>query len=173
MFSVAPSFNWLGTFRQEAPTVDRPVPATPLASRRTVLLVEHRQEVCERLSAALQSQDVTLAFAATSASARDWLRRWRCSLVLASVGLPDESGWLMASKMVRSRTKQRVWLYTASESCADRQWLALTRVEQLIYHDGDTERLANEVHRRLRGCVANRTIGWGKFFSIDPPDLGR
>lgn len=116
---------------------------------KRVLLVEHRDEVFDRLAVDLVSIQfhVTRAFTASAASRR--FAACPSDLMIAHVDLPDESGWLLAAKLRLVFPTARIWLYTAHPSALDRNRARYLGVARLMHYGGDLLRLGGKVLNRL------------------------
>lgn len=132
----------------ESETARAAVCAPPGRLKRA-LLVEHRDEVFDRLAADLVPIQfhVTRAFNASAASRR--FAACPSDLMIANVDLPDESGWLLACKTRLVFPTARIWLYTAHPSALDRNRARYLGVARLIHYGGDLLRLGGKVLKRL------------------------
>lgn len=115
----------------------------------TVLIVEHRDEFFAGLASVLASEGLCVKRAATADEATQNLCEGIPDLILANCELPDESGWLMASKWCLTRQPKRVWLYQAWPAVFDQDWVELTKVERILYYEGDLLGLAEQVRSQL------------------------
>jgi ActR/RegA family two-component response regulator len=130
-------------------------PAEPRRSRRrTVLLVEPRDEVFARLAADITAAGIRVdrALSAAEASRRYALRRPH--LMVAEVDLPDESAWLFAGKLRVADPGARIWIYTPWSSAVEVAMANFVGADELIEYGGDLWRLAAELLDRL-GATAD------------------
>lgn len=118
-------------------------------SRRSVLLVEPRDEIFARLAGELQGRGLRVFRATTAARASRRFARHPVDLLLVPQALPDESGWLFLSKVRLTAPAADVWVYTAHASPADVELANFVRADELIEYGGDLRRLAEEVLDRL------------------------
>lgn len=123
---------------------------SPLRRIKRVLLVEYRDEVFARLSTDLGEAGLQVERVCTGHGVRRRFARHRPELVIANMDTPDESGWLMVSKLRLEAPATRIWLYAPRcPSPADQHFARFLAVE-LVQYSGDLFFLAAEILRRIR-----------------------
>ena len=153
--------------------IDRSFPPTEIMARketagkpqgwrtsrvRTVLVVEHRDEVFARLAADLRAAGMRVERAVSAAEASRRFARRPADLLLTNVDLPDQSSWLLTAKLRLSCPAARVWVYTPRSSAVDAALAKFVEVDKLIDYGGDLWRLTTELLGRLGPAV--RRAGW-------------
>lgn len=114
-----------------------------------LLLIEHRDEVFARLVADLRNFGCAVERAATVDDAVRCCRRQKMALILCYRDLPDESGWLIASKLRFIDPLTKIWLYAASFAAFDQIGAQYSGVEDLVYYKGDLASLSRQLTARL------------------------
>lgn len=132
-----------------------------LPSESLVMLVEQRDEFFANLAADLKEGGFQVERAVSAAEATQRLRRESSDLILANCDLPDESGWLMVSKWCLTRTPRRVWLYRAWPAPFDQDWVDLTNIERILYHEDDVRALVDQVRHQLGFGIGSEQQGQG------------
>lgn len=121
----------------------------PVRRIKSVLLVEYRDEVFVRLSADLAEAGLLVERVCTGHGVRRHFARHRPALVIANMDTPDESGWLLASKLRLGSPATRIWLYAPrSPSPADQHFARFLAVE-LVHYPGDLISLAANILCRV------------------------
>lgn len=134
---------------------------SPVRRIKSVLLVEYRDEVFARLSSDLAEAGLRVERVCTGHGVRRHLARHRPELVIANMDTPDESGWLMASKLRLGSPATRIWLYAPrSPSPADHHFARFLVVE-LVHYPGDLISLAANVLRRVLAPADKNAAGEG------------
>lgn len=122
----------------------------PSSTLRTILLVEHRDEVFSRIAEDLRRQGFNVERACTTGEACEKFATTQAGLIVANRELShEESGWLLVSKWALARRQRRIWLYTASPQPFDEQWCRFTKVEKLLYHEGSVWKLSEQLLSQL------------------------
>lgn len=119
---------------------------------RTILLVEHRDEVFARLAGDFAAMGIWVERACNAAEA--FCRFACCSpdLMIANAHMPYEGGWLLAAKLRLIRPAARIWLYSPRPSWSPEYDQGLARfleVAELIHYRGDLFLLAEKIRNRL------------------------
>lgn len=114
-----------------------------------ILIVDVRDDYFASLESVAASVGLCVQRAASAGQATQQLNDRLPDLIIANCEQPDESGWLMVSKWCLTRTPRRVWLYQAWPAAFDSHWIELTKVEQILYHEGDPLTLAEQVRNQL------------------------
>jgi hypothetical protein len=114
-----------------------------------ILIVDVRDDFFASLASVAASVGLRIQRAASAGQATEQLSDGLPDLVIANCEQSDESGWLMASKWCLTRMPRRVWLYQAWPEAFDSHWIELTKVEQILYHEGDPLTLAEQVRNQL------------------------
>ncbi len=123
---------------------------------RRVLIVDFRDEVYASLKAVLEDEGVAVDRADCGARVANKVRQFAPDLVLINESLPDESGWLVATKIRFGRTESRVWLYAAEMPVTVREWMLQSAVAEVIGYHGDLLRLLTHVRQRTRELIGNK-----------------
>jgi carbon storage regulator CsrA len=144
-------------------------PISALPRRRgvtipVVLLVEHRDEVFARLAADIRAVGLRVCRAVCSKDAWRQYHRRRVDLLVTSVFLATESGWLLAAKMRLLSADLPIWLYTPSHAPDGKGLAEFTGIDQRIYYGGDLWTLSAEIQGLLRG--------WRPVRACDPGATG-
>jgi hypothetical protein len=112
-------------------------------------LVEYRDEVFARLCADLAEAGLQVERVCFGHNVRQHFARHRPELVIANMDTPDESGWLLASKLRLGAPATRIWLYAPRcPSPADQHFARFLTVE-LVQYSGDMLSLAAKILRRI------------------------
>jgi len=114
-----------------------------------ILIVDVRDDFFAGLASVAASVGLRVQRATSAEQATQLLSEELLDLIIANCEQPDESGWLMASKWCLTRMPRRVWLYQAWPAAFDSHWIELTKVEQILYHEGDLLALAERVRSQL------------------------
>jgi len=141
-----PSAAWEPVAEQETACMTTRLPVRRIKS---VLLVEYRDEVFARLSADLAEAGLLVVRVCTGHGVRRHFARHRPALVIANMDTPDESGWLLASKLRLGSSATRIWLYAPrSPSPVDQHFARFLAVE-LVHYPGDLISLAANILCRV------------------------
>ncbi len=136
---------------------------SPTSNVRRVLVVEFRDEVFSRLSADLEAAGMEVERASSAAEASRRYARRPADLLVVEVDLPDETGWLLASKLRLAEPEVRIWVYTPWSSAVEVALANFVGVDELINYGGDLWRLRDELLDRLArpfgGASSCRTDG--------------
>jgi len=139
--------------REEEPCRRKSVPMSD-DGFRTVLLVEHRDEVFARLAGDFAAMGIWVERACSVAEA---FRHFACcspDLMIANAHMPCEGGWLLVAKLRLIRPTARIWLYSPRPSWSSEYDHGLARfleIAELIHYRGDLFLLAEEIRSRLVG----------------------
>jgi hypothetical protein len=114
--------------------IERPQPELP--ERPQVILAEHRDLAFARLSADLARCGFAVLRARTGSAATALCHRRSPLFVLANVGLPDQTGWLLAAKLTCVRPRKRVWLYKPFLSPCDLSMAGFLGIDELLESSG-------------------------------------
>lgn len=120
--------------------------APPITS---LLVVEHRDEVFARLAGDLLEVGLFVQRAATPLEAHDRFADSKANLIVVHRDLIEEGGWLMASKWARRHPNRQIWLYAAWPSALDEAWARFTKVDRILYCQGNVWSLAKELIAQL------------------------
>lgn len=118
---------------------------------KSVLLVEHRDEIAARLIDDLQEAGLTVRRATSGAGVAECDRHRAPDLLLTSSLLPDESGWLVAAKFRLRFRDPEIWLYSPWRPPRTGAFAEFVGVDRSIYYGGDLWRLSEDV----RGLLMN------------------
>lgn len=123
-----------------------------------VLIAEHRDEVFARLAVDLREMGYTVFRASRADDVCRMYSYGQIELVLYNFTLPCESAWLSAMKLRMFDAYVRVWLYMPRKATFDQQWANLSRIERVIYYQGNLFHLAHQIRQNLlqitpRSCV--------------------
>lgn len=121
----------------------------PIQNGSRILIVDVRDDFFAGLASVAASEGLRVQRAASAGQATKQLSDGLPELIIANCEQPDESGWLMVSKWCLTRMPRRVWLYQAWPAAFDSHWIALTKVEQILYHEGDLLTLAEQVRNQF------------------------
>lgn len=118
---------------------------------RTVLLVEHRDEVFARLASDFAAMGIRVERASCKAEVFRCLARCSPDLMIANAHLPDEGGWLLTAKLRLSRPTTCVWLYAPRPQSPEYDYglAEFLGVAELIHYQGDLFLLGDELRHRL------------------------
>lgn len=122
---------------------------SPVRRIKSILLVEYRDEVCARLSADLAEAGFRVERVCTAHGVRRHFARHRSELVIANMDTPDESGWLMASKLRLGSPATRISLYAPRFPSPVDQHFARFLAVELVHYPGDLISLAANVLCRV------------------------
>jgi CheY-like chemotaxis protein len=125
-----------------------------------ILLVENRDEVYSRLAADLSRLGVRVCRAKGGTEATSRCARRRPHLLLISARLPDESGWLLTSKIRMTEPHLPIWIYAPWASPANVDMANFVAADELIDYEGDLWRLSHEIIDRL-GVPSAEPVGVG------------
>ena len=124
--------------------------ASQLASfRPRVLLVEFRDEVYAGVKTVLEEYDCQVVRSEFGATVAGTLIRFMPDLVLVNETLPDESGWLIASKLQVMRFQHPVWLYAVRRPQPLAVWKEFSGVSQVLDYGGVLFRLLQQIRQHL------------------------
>lgn len=125
---------------------------TTVNGLRTILLVEHRDEVFARLARDCAAMNIQVERARNTVEVFHCFNCYPPDLMLANADLPYEGGWLLAAKSRLILPRVQIWLYAAKPSWSreyDRGLAGFLGVAELVYYEGDLLLLAQEVQRRF------------------------
>lgn len=123
----------------------------------SALLVEHRDEVYARLAADLSNQGLSTFRATSAAGALKTFDARRPRLLIASVGLRDQSAWLLTAKLRLTEQAVAVWLYQPTSSSTDFEMAAFLNVTALFSYSGDLLELSSQLQNRLAAGIYHCT----------------
>lgn len=122
---------------------------SPVRRIKTVLLVEYRDEVFARLSTDLAEAGLQVERVCFAHGVRQHFASHRPELAIVNMDTPDESGWLLASKLRLGAPATRIWLYAPRcPSPADQHFARFLAVE-LVHYPGDLISLAENILCRV------------------------
>lgn len=116
---------------------------------RTVLLVESRDDVFERLASDLAAARVRVVRARCSNEAIRRYLRAPAHLLVVNGDQPGESAWLLAAKLHLTHPAARIWAYKCQSLPLDMMAVRFLDVDELIEYGGDLSRLTDEILHRL------------------------
>jgi hypothetical protein len=129
-------------YSQRAARTARPASWTCCAPRAVALLVEPEwTSEADQLGPALLSADWDVCVVRSAAEAYDRLPGSGATLVVSHLALSDESGWLLAAKLMLAQTGCRVWLFSKQRDPLQRLFAEFVGVDRLV-HDGEELRRA-------------------------------
>jgi len=120
------------------------------------LVVEERDRFFAAIATPLVSARFQVVRATTSDMAHAHFDNDSPDLIVANCELPDESGWLMASKWCLGGKAYEVWLYQSSPAAFDDHWQRFTKVEHLFYHEGSAACLTGQIRQHLSAIARHR-----------------
>ncbi len=118
----------------------RPGRETPIA-----LVVESRDDVFDRLAAAVAPAGFRVVRARRGFEAMVQYLMVRPDLVVVDVELPGQSGWLLAAKLNLTSRKPRIWFYKTWKLPADVAMARFVQAEELLEYRGDLQVLSDIV----------------------------
>lgn len=118
-----------------------------------LLVVEHRDEVFERLAAELAAVGLRVVRAASTAGAVRRYVRKPTDLLLINGDQRGESCWLSAAKLHLTHPKARIWVYLCQPSTSDVVTANFLHFEELIDYQGDLSRLVAGIQDRLNDPI--------------------
>ena len=114
---------------EEAQYEAKPLPAA--------VLVEHQDEVFARIATDMAEFGLRVVRAKSAREAMQFCGTHEPVLVVANVDLPDNSGWLLASKLRFIDRHNRIWLYQTQSSNYDLGMVNFLNVNELLDYQGD------------------------------------
>ncbi len=130
----------------------------PLACRN-ILLVEHDDEVYDRLATDLTAAGVQVTRARHAAGAMKECVRGSADLLVANFDLPDSSGWLLTAKLRLVSSTPHIWLYAPWPSLHDMAMAQFVGADGLFAYRGDVCRLSAVIISRVTVLPARRLAG--------------
>jgi DNA-binding NtrC family response regulator len=118
-------------------------------SVRTILLVEHRDEVSARLATDLAAAGMRTVQAKTTTEGLRRCVREPTALLVVNADQPGESAWLLAAKLHLTHPAARIWVYMHRASTFDVEAANFLTVDELIEYRGDLSRLTGEILARF------------------------
>jgi len=118
-------------------------------SARTILLVEHRDEVFARLATDLAAAGIEAVRAKTTTEGLGRYVREPTALLVVNADQPGESAWLLAAKLHLTHPVARIWVYMHRPSTSDVEAANFLMVDELIEYQGDLSRLTAEILARF------------------------
>ncbi|NQT13186.1 MAG: hypothetical protein HQ582_10585 [Planctomycetes bacterium] len=127
-------------------------------SVRTILLVEHRDEVSARLATDLAAAGMqTVQAKTTTGGLRRYVREPTVLLVI-NADQPGESAWLLAAKLHLTHPAARIWVYMHRPSTFDVEAANSLTVDELIEYQGDLSRLSDEILARFEPAARSSAL---------------
>jgi DNA-binding response OmpR family regulator len=117
---------------------------------RHVLIVEFRDEIYASISRVLEDEGLTVSRAEKASEVAAKASGTSRDIVLINEAMPDESGWLISSKLHLSKTQRRLWMYTAKRMVRVQKWKKLAGVECVISYGGDLVRLVRALQAQIK-----------------------
>lgn len=138
-------------------------PAVPV-----VVLVEHRDDVFDRLKHCFAPARLRVVRARTSAEAVARYVSEPASLLVVNANRLAESAWLLAAKLRLTHPAARIWVYICRPSTFDVTAANLLAIEELIEYGGKVAALETRILDRL-GASADVSVPCsGSSTRIDP-----
>jgi hypothetical protein len=106
-------------------------------SQPTTLLVDHRDEVFARIAIDMAESGMRVVRAKSATEALKLCGKYEPALVVANLDLPDQSGWLLAGKLLFVDHNICVWLYQPQSSNYDHELANFLNVDALLDYRGD------------------------------------
>jgi len=126
---------------------------------QTVLIVEYRDAVFERLASAFRQIGMRVSRAMCGFEAMGQYIRTRPNLVVANVDMPGQSGWLLTAKLRIVESTPHVWLYTSRKTAKNMSMAKFVRAEELLEYGSNLSVLSDAVFSCLAGeSPATRTF---------------
>ena len=119
-----------------------------------VVLVEHRDDVFDRLTNCFTAAGFRVARATSAAEAIKRYVSEHADLLVINANRPAESAWLLAAKLRLTHPAARIWAYVFQPSTLDVAAANLLATEELIEYDGKVAELESQLLERL-GMPAN------------------
>ncbi len=116
-----------------------------------LVLVEHRDEVFARIAADLRAAGMRVTRAESATEALQLCDARAVTLIIASVNLPDQSGWLFAAKLRLVDRDTPVWLYQPRSTGHEKEMADYLQVDELVDYGGDLLRLSRKIRRLAVG----------------------
>ncbi len=116
---------------------------------RHVLIVEFRDEIYASLRHVLEDEGLSVSRAEKASEVAAKSSGTSQDLVLINEAMPDESGWLISSKLHLSNTRRRLWVYTAKRLYCLKEWQKLAGVEHVFCYGGDLLQLVLGLRARI------------------------
>lgn len=101
------------------------------------LLVEDRDEVFARIATDVAESGMRVVRAKSATEALKLCGRYEPALVVANVDLPEQNGWMLASKLRFVDQKIQVWLYQPKSTSYSKGMADYLRVDELLEYGGD------------------------------------
>ena len=115
------------------------------SEKKTILLVEHRDEVFARIGSDLAAAGILVHRVYRGTDASRILAQRAVDLVLISASLPDVSAWLLSKKLRMVNPEVAVWIYTPEATADDVSMANFVLADELIEYHGDLWRLSREI----------------------------
>ena len=138
-------------------------PAVPV-----VVLVEHRDDVFDRLTGCFTTAGFRVVRAMGSAEALQRYVSEPADLLVVNSDQPQETAWLLAGKLHLTHPTAQIWVYICRPSTFDIASASLLAIEELIEHGGETAKLQTQVLNRLGLSADIKAPCSGSPTGIDP-----
>ncbi len=122
-----------------------------------VVLVEHRDDVFDRLTNCFTAAGFRVARATSAAEAIKRYVSGHADLLVIDADRPAESAWLLAAKLRLTHPAARIWVYIFQPSTLDVSAANLLAIEELIEYGGKVAELELQLQDRL-GVAANKPV---------------
>lgn len=123
------------------------------STRQTVLIVEYRDAVFDRLASAFRLIGMRVIRAMCGFEAMGQYMRTRPNLVVANINVPGQSGWLLTAKLRLVESTPHVWLYTSRITAANVSMAKFVQAEELLEYGGNLSVLSDLIF----GCLAGES----------------
>ncbi len=119
-------------------------PAVPV-----VVLVEHRDDVFDRLIGCFTTAGFRVVRATSSSDAIKWYVSEPADLLVVNSDQPRETAWLLVGKLHLTHPAARTWVYIRRPSASDVAAANMLAIEELIEYDGEAAELQIQILNRL------------------------
>ncbi len=122
-----------------------------------VVLVEHRDDVFDRLTKCFTAAGLRVARATSAAEAIKHYVSEHADLLVINADRPVESAWLLSAKLRLTHPAARIWVYIFQPSTLDVAAANLLAIEELIEYGGKVAELELQL-LDLLGVSANKPV---------------
>ncbi len=122
-----------------------------------VVLVEHRDDVFDRLTNCFTAAGFRVARATSAAEAIKHYVSEHADLLVINADRPVESAWLLSAKLRLTHPAARIWVYIFQPSTLDVAAANLLAIEELIEYGGNIVELQTRIMDRL-GVSADKPV---------------
>lgn len=132
---------------------------TSASSRQTVLIVEYRDRVYDRLALDFRLIGMRAVRAMCGFEAMGQYMRTRPNLVVANVDMLGQSGWLLTAKLRLVESTSHIWLYTSRRTTKNMSMAKFVGAEELLEYGSNVGLLSDAIFDCLGGeSAATRTF---------------